>query len=77
MPGLGTLDDRAFIRAFQVTDRVIQNRQPVFVLVWVGSVAAVLEALALGLGALDGGGACCSSRRRSSTSSGFRCRRSR
>lgn len=55
MPGLGTLDDHAFIRAFQVTDRVIQNRQPVFMLVWVGSVLAVLASLVLGLGELDGG----------------------
>ncbi len=55
MPGLSTMDDHAFIRAFQVTDRVIQNRQPVFTLVWVGSVLAVLAAPVLGLGELDGG----------------------
>jgi uncharacterized membrane protein len=33
MPGIGTLNDREFIRAFQVIDRVIQDRQPIFVLV--------------------------------------------
>jgi uncharacterized membrane protein len=48
MPGIGTLDDRAFVRAFQVMDRVIQDRQPVFMLLWVGSVAAVLATLGLG-----------------------------
>jgi len=33
MPGIKNLDDRDFIRAFQVTNRVIQNNQPVFILV--------------------------------------------
>ena len=28
MPGISTLDDREFIRAFQVMDKVIQNNQP-------------------------------------------------
>ena len=28
MPGFAKLDDRDFIRAFQVTDGVIQNNQP-------------------------------------------------
>ncbi len=39
-----TLNDREFIRAFQVLDRVIQNRQPLFMLVWVGSVVALVPA---------------------------------
>ncbi len=39
MPGIRSLNDREFIRAFQVMDRVIQDNQPVFMLVWVGSVA--------------------------------------
>ena len=34
MPGIRSLKDREFIRAFQVMDRVIQNNQPLFVLVW-------------------------------------------
>ncbi len=55
MPGIGTLDDREYIRAFQVMDRVIQNRQPLFMLIWVGSVLAVVLSLVLGLGELDGG----------------------
>ena len=54
MPGIGTLNDREFIRAFQVVDRVIQNNQPVFVLVWVGSVLALVAAAVLGVGQLDG-----------------------
>ena len=30
MPGLRSLDDGGFIRAFQAIDRVIQNNQPLF-----------------------------------------------
>ena len=54
MPGIGRLDDRDFIRAFQAIDRVIQNNQPLFLLVWGGSVLAVVAAAVLGLLALDG-----------------------
>lgn len=54
MPGLENLNDREFIRAFQVMDRVIQDRQPLFMLVWVGSVVALLLALAMGLQQQDG-----------------------
>jgi uncharacterized membrane protein len=54
MPGLGTLDDAAFIRAFQVIDRVIQNNQPLFMFVWVGSVLSLLAAVVVGVSALGG-----------------------
>src|ERR671919_209370 len=54
MPGIRSLDDRSFIRAFQVIDRVIQNNQPLFVLVWVGSVLAMIAAAVLGLLTLAG-----------------------
>ena len=54
MPGIRTLNDREFIRAFQVMDRVIQNNQPIFLLVWIGSVVAVVTSAGLGLGQLDG-----------------------
>jgi uncharacterized membrane protein len=54
MPGIGRLDDDAFIRAFQAIDRVIQNNQPLFLFVWVGSIPALLAAAVLGLWALDG-----------------------
>jgi len=54
MPGLKSLNDREFIRAFQVIDRVIQNNQPVFMLVWVGSVVALVISVLLGIGQLDG-----------------------
>lgn len=54
MPGLRRLDDGSFIRAFQVIDRVIQDNQPLFVLVWVGSVLTVITAAVLGVWTLTG-----------------------
>ena len=56
MPGLGRLGDRDFIRGFQVIDGVIQNNQPVFMLVWIGSVLALLTAIAFAFGEVDGAG---------------------
>ncbi len=56
MPGIRSLNDREFIRAFQVMDRVIQNNQPIFMLVWLGSVVALLASAVLGIGQLDGAG---------------------
>ena len=54
MPGIKRLNDREFIRAFQVIDGVIQNNQPIFVAVWVGSVVALVISVGLGIGLLDG-----------------------
>lgn len=56
MPGIRSLTDREFIRAFQVMDGIIQNNQPIFVLVWVGSIVAVVASFVLGFGQLDGTG---------------------
>ncbi len=56
MPGMRSLNDREFIRAFQVMDGIIQNNQPIFVLVWVGSVVALVTTASLGIGQLDGAG---------------------
>ena len=56
MPGIRSLSDREFIRAFQVMDRVIQNSQPIFMLVWVGSVVALVISGVLGMGQLDATG---------------------
>ena len=41
MPGLANLGDREFIRAFQATDGIIQDRQPIFMLVWLGLIISV------------------------------------
>ena len=56
MPGLRSLNDREFIRAFQVMDGIIQNNQPLFVLVWVGSVVALVTSAVFGIGQLAGVG---------------------
>lgn len=55
MPGIAVLPDRSFLRAFQVMDRVIQDGKPAFLLLWVGSVVAVLAAAGLGFSELEGG----------------------
>ena len=49
MPGIRSMDDGGFIRAFQAIDRVIQNNPPLFVFVWVGSVLALITAAGLGM----------------------------
>jgi uncharacterized membrane protein len=54
MPGIRSLDDGGFIRVFQVIDRVIQNNQPLFMFVWVGSVLSLIAAAVFGLWALGG-----------------------
>lgn len=54
MPGIGNLADGDFLRAFQVMDRIIQKNQPLFGLVWVGSVLALIASAALGFTHLDG-----------------------
>ncbi len=54
MPGIRSLDDREFIRAFQVIDVVIQNGQPIFMLVWLGSAVALLTSTVLGIWQLAG-----------------------
>ena len=41
MPGLSKLEDKEFIKAFQVTDGIIQNNQPIFILIWLGSIISV------------------------------------
>ena len=42
MPGLSSLSDKEFIRTFQVTDAVIQNNQPLFMLTWIGSIVSLI-----------------------------------
>ncbi len=54
MPGIGTLGDREFLRGFKVMDRVIQDRHPLFMLAWIGSVLAAGATGVLGLMELDG-----------------------
>jgi uncharacterized membrane protein len=54
MPGIRSLDDGGFLRAFQVIDSVIQKGQPLFIFVWVGSALALLATAVLGIWSLSG-----------------------
>ena len=49
MPGLSKLDDKEFIKAFQVTDGIIQNNQPIFIFIWVGSIISVLGTIIISI----------------------------
>jgi len=57
MPGIKKLNDGEFIRTFQVIDGVIdgviQNNQPIFMLVWIGSALTLLLAAVLSFGQMD------------------------
>lgn len=54
MPGIKNLNDREFIRTFQVTDRIIQNNHPIFMLVWAGSAIAIIVSALYGIERLQG-----------------------
>jgi len=54
MPGIKTMDDLAFLQSFKAMDRVIQNSQPIFMLVWLGSAAVLLASTLLGIWRLEG-----------------------
>jgi len=49
MPGLSNLNDKDLLKAFQVTDAIIQNNQPVFMFTWIGSILAVLATIFVSL----------------------------
>ena len=54
MPGIAKLTDKEYLLAFKHMDGVIQNNQPLFVLVWAGSILSVIATLALGIMNLRG-----------------------
>ena len=54
MPGIAKLSDRDFLLAFKHMDGIIQNNQPLFMLVWVGSILSVLASVILGTMDLSG-----------------------
>ena len=49
MPGLSNLNNKNFLRAFQVTDAVIQNKQPLFMFIWIGSIVVILSTIVVSL----------------------------
>ena len=56
MPGLSNLNDKEFIKAFQVTDAIIQNKQPIFMFTWIGSIVSLLGTIltsVVGFGLLE------------------------
>lgn len=54
MPGIRTLPDRDFLRAFKVMDRIIQNSAPLFVIVWAGSIVLLIAAGIMNISTLEG-----------------------
>jgi len=54
MPGIGTLNDHDFLQAFKVMDRAIQKNQPIFILVWAGSVILLAITAVLSIWHLEG-----------------------
>jgi len=54
MPGIAKLSDRDFLLTFKLIDGVIQDRQPAFMLVWVGSIVSAASLLVLGTLQLSG-----------------------
>ncbi|MDG2006778.1 MAG: DUF1772 domain-containing protein [Alphaproteobacteria bacterium] len=49
MPGLSNLNNKDFLKAFQVMDNVIQNNQPIFILTWVGSIISLLSTILISI----------------------------
>jgi len=54
MPGLASLPAADFLRAFQGIDRIIQNNQPLFIFIWLGSAVSLVIATSLGITQLNG-----------------------
>jgi uncharacterized membrane protein len=54
MPGISSLPDREYLGSFTAMDRVIQENDPLFLLVWVGSALVLIGAVLLNYGTLAG-----------------------
>jgi uncharacterized membrane protein len=54
MPGIKNLDDKQFIKTFQTIDRIIQDNQPLFLMVWVGSIVSLILCAITGFAKLQG-----------------------
>lgn len=54
MPGIKTLGNRDYLKSFKSIDRVIQNNQPIFMVVWLGSAVVLLASTMLGIWRLEG-----------------------
>jgi uncharacterized membrane protein len=54
MPGIKRLNAHDFLQAFKVMGRVIQNNNPLFIVVWLGSIVVLVTATWLGFSRLAG-----------------------
>ena len=54
MPGIAKLTDKEYLLAFKHMDGIIQNNQPLFILVWAGSILSVIVTFVLGIMNLNG-----------------------
>ncbi len=54
MPGIAKLTDKEYLLAFKHMDGIIQNNQPLFILVWAGSILSIILTLILGIMNLSG-----------------------
>ena len=54
MPGIAKLSDKEYLLTFKHMDGIIQNNQPLFVLVCAGSILSVILTLVLGIMNLKG-----------------------
>ena len=54
MPGIAKLTDKEYLLAFKHMDGIIQNNQPLFILVWAGSILSIIITLILGIINLGG-----------------------
>lgn len=54
MPGIKNLDDRNFLKAFREIDLIIQNNNPIFMIVWVGSVLSIIALVIQGVQVYEG-----------------------
>ena len=54
MPGIAKLADKEYLLTFKHMDGIIQNNQPLFILVWAGSILSIIITLILGIMNLSG-----------------------
>lgn len=54
MPGIAKLPDKNYLLALKHMDGIIQNNQPLFLLVWAGSILSIIITLILGMMNLSG-----------------------
>ena len=54
MPGIHTLGDKGFLKSFKQMDLIIQRNNPIFILIWAGSVLALLVTTIAGFSELIG-----------------------